>query len=135
MHALPDAVSDEIPNGELARTRWSKREGRIVIELTEETYLNLRADQHRARFSFWHEVGHAFNLAHSWLKTIDPWCAGIVDEPTCRTWRLYMAGAAHAFAIGRINVYQTLLVKPDDGRSGMPLTRADWYAADAGGAA
>jgi hypothetical protein len=39
-----------------------------------------------------------------------------------------MAGAAHAFAVGRINVHQTLLVKPDDGRSGMPLTRADWYA-------
>ena len=57
-----------------------------------------------------------------------------VDDPTRRIWRLYMAGAAHAFAVGRINVYQTLLVKPDDGRSGMPLTRADWYAADAGGA-
>jgi len=51
-----------------------------------------------------------------------------VDEPTRRIWRLYMAGAAHAFAVGRINVHQTLLVKPDDGRSGMPLTRADWYA-------
>jgi cyclopropane-fatty-acyl-phospholipid synthase len=50
-----------------------------------------------------------------------------VDEPTYRIWRLYMAGAAHAFAVGRLNVHQTLLVKPDDGRSGMPLTRKDWY--------
>ncbi|MCP4641441.1 MAG: hypothetical protein GY851_13450, partial [bacterium] len=28
-----------------------------------------------------HEVGHAFNLAHSWIKTSDPWCSGIVNEP------------------------------------------------------
>jgi len=26
-----------------------------------------------------------------------------------------------------LNLYQTLLLKPDEGRSGLPLTRADWY--------
>ncbi len=51
-----------------------------------------------------------------------------VDEPTYRVWRLYMAGAAHRFATGHQNVFQTLMVKPDArGRSGLPLTRADWY--------
>lgn len=50
-----------------------------------------------------------------------------VDEATYRIWRLYMAGAAHAFSVGRLNVVQMLLVKPDDGRSRLPLTRADWY--------
>jgi cyclopropane-fatty-acyl-phospholipid synthase len=45
-----------------------------------------------------------------------------------RIWRLYMAAGAHRFVRGRINVYQTLLAKPDRGRSGLPLTRADWYA-------
>ena len=28
---------------------------------------------------------------------------------------------------GRLNIYQTLLSKPDRGRSGLPLTRPDWY--------
>jgi cyclopropane-fatty-acyl-phospholipid synthase len=51
-----------------------------------------------------------------------------VDEPTFRVWRLYMAGSAYGFAHGQHNVYQTLLVKPDvEGRSGLPLTRRDWY--------
>ncbi len=52
------------------------------------------------------------------------------DETTCRIWRLYMAASAHGFATGRLNVYQTLLVKPNNGRSRIPLTRADWYAKD-----
>jgi cyclopropane-fatty-acyl-phospholipid synthase len=48
-------------------------------------------------------------------------------EETYRVWRLYMAGAANAFDAGRLGVFQTLLVKPDHGRIGLPLTRADWY--------
>ena len=39
-----------------------------------------------------------------------------------------MAGAADGFRAARVNLYQTLLVKPDRGVSGLPLTRADWYA-------
>jgi len=51
-----------------------------------------------------------------------------VDEPTYRVWRLFMSGSAHGFTRGRLNVYQTLLVKPDaGGRSNLPLSRADWY--------
>jgi len=49
-------------------------------------------------------------------------------EMAYRLWRLYMAGAAHKFRTGRNNVYQVLLAKPDRGASGLPLTRADWYA-------
>jgi cyclopropane-fatty-acyl-phospholipid synthase len=51
-----------------------------------------------------------------------------VDEPTYRVWRLFMSGSAHGFTHGRLNVYQTLLVKPGEGgASGLPLTREDWY--------
>lgn len=52
-----------------------------------------------------------------------------VDEPTYRVWRLFMSGSAHGFTVGRLNVYQALLVKPGPGgASGLPLQRADWYA-------
>jgi cyclopropane-fatty-acyl-phospholipid synthase len=53
----------------------------------------------------------------------------LVGEPAYRIWRLYMAGSAGSFDHGRINVYQTLLSKPDaQGRSGLPMTREDWLA-------
>jgi cyclopropane-fatty-acyl-phospholipid synthase len=52
-----------------------------------------------------------------------------VDEVTYRIWRLFMSGSAHGFESGRLNVYQSLLVKPGSrGESGLPLTRADLYA-------
>ncbi len=52
----------------------------------------------------------------------------LTDETTYRTWRLYMAGSAHGFRTGRLNLYQALLVKPANGKSGLPLSRADWYS-------
>ncbi len=51
----------------------------------------------------------------------------IMNEATWRLWRLYLASAAHGFATGRINLYQTLLSKTQDGAADMPLTRDDWY--------
>lgn len=51
----------------------------------------------------------------------------IAGDVTYRIWRLYMAGSAYRFARGWLNLYQSLLVKADQGRAGLPLTRADWY--------
>jgi cyclopropane-fatty-acyl-phospholipid synthase len=39
-----------------------------------------------------------------------------------------MAGSAYGFETGRLNLYQLVAAKADDGRSGLPLTRADLYA-------
>ena len=50
-----------------------------------------------------------------------------VDEPTYRVWRLFLPGSAYGFAAGLMNIYQTVLLKPDGGRSSLPLTRKDWY--------
>ncbi len=38
-----------------------------------------------------------------------------------------MSGAAHQFESCETNVYQALFVKPHQGKSGIPLTRNDWY--------
>lgn len=48
-----------------------------------------------------------------------------MDESTWRLWRLYLASAAHGFATGKLNLYQTLLAKTRDGVAGLPLTRDD----------
>ncbi|MDP9352335.1 MAG: cyclopropane-fatty-acyl-phospholipid synthase family protein [Chloroflexota bacterium] len=54
----------------------------------------------------------------------------LTDEVTYRVWRLYMSASANGFRVGRYNLHQALLLKPHkDGRSGLPLTREDWYEA------
>src|SRR5690349_14853288 len=50
------------------------------------------------------------------------------DEVCYRVMRIYMVGACFGFETGGYGLYQSLLSRPDDGRSGLPLTRADWYA-------
>jgi cyclopropane-fatty-acyl-phospholipid synthase len=77
------------------------------------------------------------NLREHYTLTLRHWLHGLeaqeqearrlTDELTYRIWRLYIAGSAYYFATGRLGLYQSLLVKPDRGRSGLPLTREDWY--------
>ncbi len=73
---------------------------------------------------------YALTLRH-WVRRLEAQhdqALKYVDEPTYRVWRLFMSGSAHGFTSGRLNVYQALLVKADaQGRSGLPLTRRDWY--------
>ena len=83
------------------------------------------------------EVRDVENLREHYVLTLRHWVRNLenhaeqarqaTDESTYRIWRLYMAGSAHAFETGQLNVYQILLAKAKDGRSGLPLTRADWY--------
>ena len=69
---------------------------------------------------------------HHWVQRLEAHqeeARRISDDITYRIWRLYMAGSAHGFRTGRLNIYQVLLSKPLHGHSGLPLTRADWYQA------
>jgi cyclopropane-fatty-acyl-phospholipid synthase len=62
------------------------------------------------------------------LETNHEQAIQFVKESTYRIWRLFMSGSAYGFSTGFNNVYQTLLVKPNErGKSGLPLTRRDWY--------
>lgn len=83
------------------------------------------------------EVRDVENLREHYTLTLRHWVEGLrrhresllrlVPETTWRIWLLYMAGCAAAFRRGDIALYQVLLSRPDRGRSGLPLTRADWY--------
>lgn len=73
---------------------------------------------------------HYATTLRLWVQRLEQQAAKahqVVDEVTYRIWRLYMAGAAHRFRTGWLNLYQALLVKPERGNSRLPLTRADWY--------
>ncbi len=72
---------------------------------------------------------YALTLRH-WVRRLEAHAEEarrVTDEVTYRIWRLYMAACAYRFRSGRYNVYQVLLSKPQNGVSGLPLTRADWY--------
>jgi cyclopropane-fatty-acyl-phospholipid synthase len=72
---------------------------------------------------------YAMTLRH-WVRRLEAHhdeAVRATDEATYRVWRLFMSASAYRFDSGRYNVYQSLLVKPDRGKSGMPLTRGDWY--------
>ena len=68
---------------------------------------------------------------HQWVRRLESHHAEAVKkvgEVTYRVWRLYMSASAYGFSVNRLNVYQALLSKSDkEGRSGLPLLRADWY--------
>ena len=73
---------------------------------------------------------YALTLRH-WVRRLEKHhqqALEFVTEPTYRVWRLFMSGSAHGFSTGRLNVYQSLLVKQRGrGVSGLPFTRSDWY--------
>jgi cyclopropane-fatty-acyl-phospholipid synthase len=67
---------------------------------------------------------------HHWVRRLEAHAEKarrITDDITYRTWRLYMAASAHRFRSAGLSLYQMLLAKPLNGKSGMPLIRADWY--------
>jgi cyclopropane-fatty-acyl-phospholipid synthase len=104
------------PDGELVPLR-------TTLAIAEETGFEIR-DVESLREHY------ALTLA-CWLNALEAHheeARQATDEATYRTWRIYMAGAAEGFRNGIYNIYQTLLVKPNLGHSGLPLTRADWYA-------
>ncbi len=73
---------------------------------------------------------HYFLTLVQWLRRLESNEARakeLVGEIKYRTWRLYLAGSAHYFRTGKLDLYQILLVKACGGRSKLPLTRADWY--------
>lgn len=84
------------------------------------------------------EVRDVENLREHYFLTICHWlrrleaneeqASDLVGEIKYRIWRLYLAGSAHYFQSGKLDLYQSLLVKNLEGRSGMPLTREDWYS-------
>jgi cyclopropane-fatty-acyl-phospholipid synthase len=73
---------------------------------------------------------YATTLRH-WVRRLEQNEArarALVGDATYNTWRLYMAGSARGFAMGRMGVVQMLLAKRDArGAINVPATRDDIY--------
>ena len=82
------------------------------------------------------EVRHSESLREHYALTLRAWVRNLeanweeavaeVGAARARIWRLYMAGSALGFEASRLQVHQVLAVRPDGGRSGMPLTPGRW---------
>ena len=73
---------------------------------------------------------HYFLTLCQWLRRLEARAdevRKIIGEVKYRTWRLYLAGSAYYFQIGKLCLYQSLLAKNADGQERLPLTREDWY--------
>jgi cyclopropane-fatty-acyl-phospholipid synthase len=67
-------------------------------------------------------------MAREWgrrLEANEEQIRELVGDVIYRAWRLGAAGVAYRHRTGRLSVFHTLLAKPDNGRSGLPPTRAD----------
>ncbi len=126
-HGIANRPIDPDPKGPSFKNRYVFPDGELVpinvtLRYAEETGFEVR-DVESLREHYTLTLRHwARRLEMHRAETLQ-----VVDEPTYRVWRLFLRGSAYGFAAGLLNVYQTLLVKPDGGRSGLPLSRADWY--------
>ena len=88
------------------------------------------------------DVRDVENLREHYMRTLRFWVRNIeanrdaavalTSEQTWRVWRLYMAGSAQGFRVGRLGLFQSLLAKPRaDGSVALPATRRDLYATSA----
>jgi len=95
----------------------------VPLQAAEVTGFEIR-DVESLREHYVLTLGHwSRNLERSRDRALQ-----IVDEITYRTWMMYLVGSQLGFETGAFNLHQYLLVKPrEDGRSGLPLTRGDWY--------
>jgi cyclopropane-fatty-acyl-phospholipid synthase len=104
-YVFPDGELHEV-GSVVSRVQLAGFEVRNVEGLREHYALTLRA---------W-----VRNLETSWDQAVAE-----VGQGRARVWRLYMAASAVNFEDARTQVHQVLAVRPDHGRSGMPL-RPDW---------
>ncbi len=93
-----------------------------TLELAEQTGFEIR-DLESMREHY------ALTLEH-WLRRLEENREAAIeetDEVTFRIWQLFLAISVYGFKRGHLNIYQALLVKPENGSSGLPLRREDWY--------
>jgi cyclopropane-fatty-acyl-phospholipid synthase len=84
------------------------------------------------------EVRDVENLREHYVRTLRAWIGNLernrdaavsaAGERAYRLWRLYLAGSAQGFRVGRLGVFQSLLARPNpDGRVELPPTRRELY--------
>jgi cyclopropane-fatty-acyl-phospholipid synthase len=127
-HGIALRGSDAIPRGPNFANRYVWPDGELLPLHRYLTY---------AEKAGW-EVRDVESLRDHYVLTLRHWVPRLesraeearrcTDELRYRIYRLILSLSAYGFSLGRINLYQTLLYKPERGPTRLPLTREDWYA-------
>jgi cyclopropane-fatty-acyl-phospholipid synthase len=126
-HGIARRTTDPQPTGPTFISRYVFPDGELVSVNATLRYAEKAAFEVRDVESL--REHYTLTLRH-WARRLElhrDQALQVVDEPTYRVWRLFLHGSAYAFALGALNIYQALLLKPNEGRSDLPLTRGDWY--------
>ena len=127
-HGIARREIDPQPQGPTFISRYVFPDGELVSINTALRYAEEAAFEVRDVESLREHYALTLRLWARRLEDQRDQALRLVDEATYRVWRLFLAGSAHGFASGALNIYQTLLLKPDHGSSDLPLTRNDWYS-------
>ncbi|WP_242343050.1 class I SAM-dependent methyltransferase [Anaeromyxobacter terrae] len=134
---LNHGISPATPRDRSLRARLLREGGFVQRYVFPDGELPLLDETARAAVEAGLELRDVESLREHYALTLRHWISRLerrraeaerlVGVTGYRIWRLYMAGAADDFDRARNTVFQALYVRPDGGRSGLPLTRA--YAA------
>ena len=126
-HGIATVISDPPPRDSAFNQRYVFPDGALVpisttLRIAEASGFEVR-DVEGLREHY------ALTLRH-WVRRLESHAdqaRQYTSEVTYRIWRIYMSASIHAFQTRAANIYQSLLSKPDHGKSNLPLTRDDWY--------
>jgi cyclopropane-fatty-acyl-phospholipid synthase len=130
---LNHAISDQ----SVGRRSWRDR-GFIDRFIFPDGELVTVADALQVAERTGFEVRDVENLREHYARTLRAWVSNLernrdaaiaaAGEQIYRLWRLYLAGSAQGFSIGRLGVFQSLLGRPHaDGSVDIPATRRELY--------
>jgi cyclopropane-fatty-acyl-phospholipid synthase len=135
---LNHGIAPVVPRDESLRNRLSRQGGFVQKYVFPDGELPFLHETAAAAVDAGLELRDVESMREHYALTLRHWLGRMersrgeaeraVGATAYRIWRLYLAGAASDFERGQNSVFQSLYVKPDAGRSGLPLTREAWYA-------
>jgi cyclopropane-fatty-acyl-phospholipid synthase len=135
---LNHGISPLVPRDRSLASRLLRRGGFVQRYVFPDSELPFTHELERAAVGAGLELRDVESLREHYVLTLRHWLARLdarreeaiaaTSETTYRIYRLYLAGGAADFGRGQNSVFQSLFVKPADGASGLPLTRAALHA-------
>jgi cyclopropane-fatty-acyl-phospholipid synthase len=134
---LNHGIAPAVPRDSSLRSRLLREGGFVQRYVFPDAELPFLHETASAAVDAGLELRDVESLREHYALTLRQWLSRLerreaeavrlAGATTYRIWRLYLAGAAADFERGQNTIYQALYVRPEHGRSGLPLTREDLH--------